>query len=635
MNYLIMKMLVIYRDKKLFKMKKSYILISYCLIIVFISMMTQACNERMGEDVPTSSMSLLQINDRTGNPLGMPFNYYMFKEDKLYKMGRGLTSPFRLSAPQGTRMFFFAGEAEPASLLAVEIGKTTLDEFLEIRTENHESPVRFYTGSMERTESSSYSIPLSIGEARIDLDATSSDLLRIKNVRIENGAATTLLFPQGKLSGSASKVEQTQEFNPPVEGRKENIFRIYESDTTVIFNVKGEYDGIPVEFKASLPQVIRNTKYTLKVLKAGAQMTGFFSVDQWQQTDTINTGTHADEKLLIDTEHSVFPEGTEVSESRQSLSVPYTGGEVILAFKAESMVDFESIIDELSNLQTDLIDTKREDDKILTRYRIRVAGQGENTLPYTTILNVKSVLRQHSTSIVSLIVGAPPLYIREVTLGGVTWMAFNARSRNPEDQIYPMKGYDVENMYNHEWLNTLGGMFQYGRNYLYVPWESGVNNQGNQIGNIPWTEAEKTPCPQGYRIPAGNELFKLFGNGISKVPGSWDYNGETITASEVTATDNQININGVIGVAKYLKLAGSRGGCMYIPYGGFKSVISPSLKDPIFKRGFRLWCSESDDEGKASIIDYQKFVEIDTDVKFIHLDKTEQEAYCYVRCIKE
>ena len=36
MNYLIMKMLVIYRDKKLFKMKKSYILISYCLIIVFI-----------------------------------------------------------------------------------------------------------------------------------------------------------------------------------------------------------------------------------------------------------------------------------------------------------------------------------------------------------------------------------------------------------------------------------------------------------------------------------------------------------------------------------------------------------------------------------------------------------------------
>lgn len=616
-------------------MKKSYIITSYCLVIAFILMMTQACNERMDEEASANGASLLQINDGIGNPLGMSFNYYMFRENTLYKMGRGLTSPFRLSVPKDARIFFFAGKTEPATLSSVENGKTTLDEFLKIRTENHEVPVEFYTGSLERSESSSYNIPLSIGEARIDLDATSSDLLRIRSVRIENAPASMLLFPQGRLSGSTSKVEQTQEFNPPAEGRKEDIFRIYESDTTVIFNVKGEYDGIPVEFKASLPQVIRNTKYTLKVLKAGAEMAGFFSVDEWSQTDTINTGTHADEKLLIDTEHSVFPVGTEVSESRQSLTVPYTGGEVTLAFKAESAVDFESIIDELSNLQTNLIDIKREDDKILTRYRIQVAGQGENTLPYTTILNVKSALRQHSTSIISLVVGAPPLYIREVTLGGVTWMAFNARSRNMEDQIYPMKGYDVENMYNHEWLNTLGGMFQYGRNYMYVPWESGVNNQGSQTGNLPWTEAENTPCPEGYRIPTGNELYKLLGENKSGIPGSWVYNGETITATEVTATDNQININGVTGVAKYLKLAGSRGGCMYIPYGGFKLTINPSPKDPIFKKGFRLWCSESDDEGKAAIIDYQQFIVQDTDVKFVHLDKIEQEAYCYVRCIKE
>lgn len=610
-------------------MEKRHILINYYLAIAFASLVTASCSGQLDENPSANETVQFHVSAPTGKNLTMELNYYIFQEGTLDKKGHGLISPFHLSVPKGARVFFFAGEMQPIALSTVETGKTTLDEFLGIRTEKNQAPSEFYTGDLTRTDDSAYNIPLTIGEAQIDLDVTSSKLLHINNIRIENASASTLLFLQESPKSLTPKMDQTQEFNPPVKGKKENILRIYESDTPVSFSVNGEYDGVPLSFRTSLPQVLRNTKYTLKVMNSGAEMTGFFSVDQWSETDTVNTGTNADEKLLIDMKHSVFPEGTVVSESRQSLNVPYTGGDVTLAFMAESAVDFESIIDDLSNMQIDLLEVRREEDKILTRYRIRVKGQGENTLPYPTVLNVKSILRQHSTNIITLIVGAPPLYIREVTLGGVTWMAFNARSHNTEDQIYPIKGYSVEEMYNYEWLTSLGGLFQHGRNYMYVPWESGINNQGNQADNHQWTDAKNTPCPEGYRIPTTAELRSLFGNGTGMVPGGWNYNGERITASEVTASNSQININGVTGVAKYLKLSGARGGKMYIPYGGSKSSISPSSKDPLFEQGFRLWGSET-----ASSLYYGDPTGLGGSIKIFSSGGINRESYCYVRCIK-
>lgn len=616
-------------------MKKTHNYRNNSLIIALISVVLLACSEQMEEKATSNETSLFQVSDQLGDVSRKEFNYYIFKDNILHKKGVKQGFPFRMSVPNNARIFFYSGDIEPAGLRAVETGITTLNDFLEIRTEESEYPVEFYTGSLLRTDNSVYNIPLSIGEAQIDMDATSSDLLRISNIQIENVSASTLLFPQQHATSSATKITREYKFDTPVTGKQENIFRIYESDTPVIFNIGGEYNGIPIFFKATLPQISRNTKYTLKIMNAGAEVTGFFSINTWLETDTVNTGAHVDEKLLIDMDHSVFPEGTIVSNSRQSLNVPYTGGDVILSFMAESAVDFESIIDGLSNLQTNLLEIRREDDKILTKYRIHVKGQGDNTLPYTTTLNVKSILRQHSTSSISLIVGCPPLYIREVTLGGVTWMSFNARSRTPDDQVYPIKGYSVEEMYNNEWLTTLGGMFQYGRNYTYVPWESGINNQGNQAVDLSWTEADNTPCPEGYRIPTGAELFKLLGSG-SPVPGSWDYNGEQITASEVTANNHVININGVKGTAKLLKLAGDKGETMYIPYGGTKSSISPSQKDPKFEQGFRLWCADDTrKDGQALSLFFGNLVVIHNDIKSSSFSEVSKESYGYIRCIKE
>lgn len=608
-------------------MKKILTYINY----LFIAAILPACNEQIDE-TPDGESALFHINHLAGKELGTPVDYYIFKENTLYETGQKNASTFTMSVAENSQVFFFAGEKKPAGLLSAEKGKTTISEFEGIRTDP-DTPL-FYSGSLHRTEQSIYNVPLTIGEARIDLDATYSDLLKINAVRITNAPTSSLIFPTATLVTPPATEEKRCEFDSPMMGKREDIARLYESGVPVNFIIEGEYNKIPISFDASLQKVARNTKYTLKVINAGGVVSGEFKVDEWSQTDTVNTGIHADEKLIIDMEHSTFPEGTVVTSGKQSLTVPYTGGDISLAFLAESEVDFESIVDELNHLTVSEGSVSRDNDKILTTFLINVKGQEENTLPYTTQLNVKSAFRNYSTNSISLTIDCPPLYIREVTLGGVTWMAFNARSRDMDDQVYPMKGYNVEEMYNNEWLSTLGGLFQYGRNYRYEPWESGINNQGNQTGEISWGEAANTPCPEGYRIPTNNELRALFGDCLSPVPGSWNYNGEHIVASEVTASHSSIDINNVKGVAKYLKLAGSRGQCMYIPYGGMKAAYSPSAADPKFEQGFRLWSSEETENGSGISIFYGNLATVETHIKSFRSAEVDPESYAYVRCIK-
>lgn len=78
--------------------------------------------------------------------------------------------------------------------------------------------------------------------------------------------------------------------------------------------------------------------------------------------------------------------------------------------------------------------------------------------------------------------------IETVEMGGSIWMAFNARSRDLEDQVYPLDGTTVEEMYRNGWVSSIGGLFQYGRKYMYTPWQgyNPSNNLGNQIADIPW-----------------------------------------------------------------------------------------------------------------------------------------------------
>lgn len=617
-------------------MKKIRYTSSLYLLFAFTTITMGACSEQT-EDNISSGTKTISLNNQAGLSTSMKTNCYVFRDNILNQIVRDLSSSFNMSVPENASLYFFAGFEEPTELANVKKGMTTLDNFLNIRTdENTQS--EFYTAAITGIGSSdNIDIKLRIGEAQINLDATSSDLLQISKVTAENVPTSTFVFEKEHLISPTTKQSKVYEPSPPVSGSKKNILRLYESEIPVKFTIEGSYDGIPLNFEVSLPKVMRNHEYTLQVVNAGAEISAMFEVKPWAETDTINTAPATDKKIVINQSHSAFPDGTEFGTSNESAIIPYTGGDITLAFLSTTPVDFESVVDEENYLDFDQKGViSRESGKILTTFHIKVKQQEENTIPYTIILKPKSVLRKYSSNQISLIVNSPPLYIREVTLGGLTWMAFNVQSK--EEVIYPIKKNDVEAMYNNEWITSLGGMFQYGRQYKYAPWESGVNNQGNQAETDSWTDASSTPCPKGYRLPTYNEAIDFFGvdtGGGGVVPGTWKTGDEDITATIETATNSQININGVTGTAKYLKLSGSKGGVMYIPFGGMKSNANPSDKNPKFTQGFRLWLSEEGESSKAWSIYCGNLsgYEVD-DWKNIAIIEADKESYAYARCVK-
>lgn len=65
-------------------------------------------------------------------------------------------------------------------------------------------------------------------------------------------------------------------------------------------------------------------------------------------------------------------------------------------------------------------------------------------------------------------------------------MAFNARSRDLEDQIYPLDGATVEDMYHKSWINTVGVCSSL--SFIYVRALAGYNPSqlGNQTADASW-----------------------------------------------------------------------------------------------------------------------------------------------------
>ena len=598
-------------SKKTNRMRTQKIEVKTFLPFLLALFILTGCDSQVNEPPAEPGTHLIHITSRSGADIALPVHCYIFEDNTLYRIIRNVTSPFVLTLPAAPQVFFYAGETEPSGLAAVETGKTRLNDFLALRTDEG-APLEFYTETLFNPEGNgNYDVALTIGAARIDVDASSSHLLQIDSISIENAPASTLLFPDGNTLSSSPTTKKTGKRLSPGKSLYEDILRLYETDTPVRFTIEGSYDGVPLTFETSLLKVVRNHRYTLKVTRAGAEMEGIFVEDKWLEIDTIQASPNADEPLFIDVEHSTFPESTKVDESRRSLTVPYTGGDLVLAFSADTKVDFESIIDEENNLQVDgTEEVQRENGKIITKYRIHVTGQGENTLPYPTTLNPKSVLRQYSTSKITLIVDSPPLYIREVTLGGKTWMAFNSLSGNMKEQVYPIKGYSIEEMYNREWVATRGALFR----------------------------KDEAACPEGYRLPTTLEVRELFGLSYSagggSVPNSWTYGNETITATQITPTNSEVEIDGVKFTAKYLRLEGSKGDIMYIPFGGVKST--PEASVTAYGKDFRWWTSDmSDIPSLVWSLYCGNLAPTESETKAVVTREVDKAVPSYVRCIKK
>lgn len=572
---------------------------------------------------------------------------YLFNNNVFYRAQRDITTDesghISLSVLADSKFYFISGIAEPLSLSILKEGETTLDTFLALTSDSqapHTSTQApgFYSGTFvltpENETEAVHTIKMKRAVARFDLDSLRDPLIKISRIVIENAATSTLLFAGTTSIPHLPGRAYEQTFDPAFsDGTREDLFRIYENNSVPVkVTVYCTYKDIPVVVRLERPVIERNKIYKITIQNVGAEITGIFEVEPWEEGETVEGWPDATEKITIDKSNSTIPDDVSIADNRNEVKVPNRGTDMTLAFLADTQVMITTTDGLTSAADITPLAPISTPAGVVSRFHITIHPQGKGRLPYDLILNMKSALQSGIYDQVRISVAASDYQIEEVQLGGVTWMAFNTRSRNLEDQIYVLDGCSVTDMYEKNWLTTIGGIFQWGRIYMYTPWEPGSHNKGEQNQNNPWIADTHVPCPEGYRIPTTAELRALLPNNQA-IPGTYTYNGEMITAELRTSAVDFKTPNNLTGKARYLSLSSTTGKKLFLPLAGNKGDKSTS-NNPQLGQGLYLWSNSLGSTGGwAACVRY--WPENNPIANVTPNAQLQAEGYAYVRCVKK
>lgn len=122
------------------------------------------------------------------------------------------------------------------------------------------------------------------GVARIDLNANSGT--KIGEVRLLGAPSETYPFQEG-VKASDGKVDYVKRFDTPYSGENTPVFMVFETDSPITVKLTGTYNDIPVAMQVSIPAILRNKVYTVKVLEADNVQNITFTVKEWEAGDTV------------------------------------------------------------------------------------------------------------------------------------------------------------------------------------------------------------------------------------------------------------------------------------------------------------------------------------------------------------
>lgn len=581
---------------------------------------------------------------QTGDVLSK-INAYTIVRDFFYESLNNITvnenNEFSIDSPENSYLFFTSNMDEPSSFATLKPGETTLDFLLSRTTDadaihSETSAPEFFSGAYAPASGALMQggsvVAMIRSTARLDFDMCRDKRMKVNRIEVSGASMQTRVFLGAKPGSSEKKIGYQRDYNPNMEDIALDQFRLYESDTPVQVSLIGTYNDVDIAVKVTIPTIERNKIYRIRIANAGATVDGSFEVLPWDMGSDIEANPDITKPITIDTDHSAFPENTVVDYEKNSIDVTPLGGDFTLAFKSIAAVSIVSVDGDNDLFEYTMGGSEIIGGELISKCYIKVAPQSNGRLGYVVKLNLKNELQQNSYDQVTINVAPSPNQIMTVTFGDATWMAFNATSPALEDQIYTLNGATVKEMYDSSWLSTIGGLFQCGRIYKYVPWLRGVNNAGSQSALFPWVNRTHVPCPAGFRVPTEKELRQLLPNNQA-IPGIYNYNGEEITAALHTSKNEHVSIEGVTGKARYISLTSNTGAVMYIPLAGQKGDKSSS-NNPNFGSSFALWTSEyGASGGHAWIVNFAPGTA--TSGTIANRPQIPAEAYGYLRCIKE
>lgn len=568
---------------------------------------------------------------------------FQFSDGGLYKaeqLNPGKDGQSEISAVSGSRLYFLTGLEE-----AMKENVTSEEEFrnMVIGEGLHDNSAPSFMAAVVELESgvvtrggAEINVAMKRGVARIDLNTTADSKTKIKEIIVEDAPAETFPFIENKQA-SDKTVNYRKEFGSDFNGEQKEVFRIFESIRPVHIVLRGTYGEVPIRLKVELPVVERNKVYELTVLNVGAKLEGNFTIKPWEEGETIIGKPDTNHRILLSASKSKIPGEVKADYENNILEVPATGvGEMTLAFVSDTPIGISSTEGAGDDVNVGSISMSEETEGIVSAFNVSVNAQGNGRLGYAVRVHLKNVLLDGTYDYVEIRVAPSDKQIETVEIGGNVWMAFNARSRDLDDQIYPLDGATVEDMYRTSWINTVGGLFQSGRLYMYVPWQgyNPSNNLGNQTADTPWQKDTHMPCPEGYRIPTVAEWQSLLPAG-QEIPSTYKAgNGETIIATLHEGEGKLITPTGVTGTQHYVKFTSEETKhCLIIPLVGGKGDKTTS-NNPGFGKRAVLWASERNGcPGGYAWAYWLPFEGAERTT--IKKQQLQMEAFASVRCVKK
>lgn len=160
-----------------------------------------------------------------------------------------------------------------------------------------------------------------------------------------------------------------------------------------------------------------------------------------EEGETIVGKPDTNQRLLLNASKSRIPEGVKVDYENNILEVPATGADdMTLAFVTDTRIDISSTEGAGSGTSVGNMSVSEEAEGIVSSFNVSVAAQGSGRLGYTVLVHLKNALLSGTYDYVEIRVAPSDKQIETVEIAGNVWMAFNARSRDLEDQIYPLDG---------------------------------------------------------------------------------------------------------------------------------------------------------------------------------------------------
>lgn len=497
-----------------------------------------------------------------------------------YLLRTDITDPAaeEISLPTGgtTRIHCVAGID-----LTVGEGTTEADllKTLEFSPQGAKSAPLFYSASADFSHqvvnSRHIEVALKRSVARIDFINSTDSRIEIEKIVVEDAPATTFVFPQDTIAETGT-VSYSREFAEPFYGTEKGMFTLFESGVPVHVRIIGRFGDSPLNLVTTLPSVERNKVYTLQMVRANATVEGAFTIKEWEEGASTTANPTTGEGIYIDRLNSSFPQGVSVDYDTNTITVPHSGAkDMKVAFVAPTSISIAST------------EGVTETAKIISNSPVQIDGgyissfnatvEPNKRINYSMTVNLKDEDGNYNFVEIKVLENTEKAF-DTVEIAGLTWMAFNATSSDPSQQVFPLDGLSVEEMYQKNWPMAIGNFFQYGRKKAYSPWtKNDPNGNADTPRNIPWKDPECMPLPEGYHVANAKEWQQLMPAGTSFPSTYTAGNGETIKAEIVTLPGIMTNspsatANNAKLLNRYIRFESQEtGNVLIIPICGMKS----------------------------------------------------------------